>query len=145
MYSVIRFQPEESPPIDDVPGMAAAGLQLHQAVLSEPGIEVECAPYQQKGRQDTECDAGPLSHSGHVHDYENHEHGEQSARKDKQVHTLQSFELRTAADSLVDRILRHNQRKNERKMVAATIRKIHAPNQLAAVFEVSGSPDENFE
>lgn len=63
-------QPEESPPIDDVPGMAAAGLQLHQAVLSEPGIEVECAPYQQKGRQDTECDAGPLSHSGHVHDYE---------------------------------------------------------------------------
>lgn len=30
-------------------------------------------------------------------------------------------------------------------MVAATIKKIHAPNQLAAVFEVSGSPDENFE
>ena len=29
-------------------------------------------------------------------------------------------------------------------MVAATIRKMHAPNQLAAVFEVSGSPDENF-
>ena len=28
-------------------------------------------------------------------------------------------------------------------MVAATIRKIHAPNQLAAVFEVSGSPDES--
>lgn len=29
-------------------------------------------------------------------------------------------------------------------MVAATIRKIHAKNQLAAVFEVSGSPLENF-
>ena len=100
-------QPEESPPVDDVPGMAAAGLQLHQAVLSEPGIEVECAPYQQRGRQDTECDAGPLSRSGHVHDYENHEYGEQSARKDKQVHALQAFELRTAADPLVDRILRH--------------------------------------
>ena len=28
-------------------------------------------------------------------------------------------------------------------MVAATIRKMHAPNQLAAVFEVSGSPLEN--
>jgi hypothetical protein len=28
-------------------------------------------------------------------------------------------------------------------MVAATMRKIHAPNQLAAVFEVSGSPDVN--
>ena len=29
-------------------------------------------------------------------------------------------------------------------MVAATIRKIHAPNQLAAVLLVSGSPEENF-
>ena len=28
-------------------------------------------------------------------------------------------------------------------MVAATIRKIHAPNHEAAVFDVSGSPDEN--
>ena len=27
--------------------------------------------------------------------------------------------------------------------MAATIKKIHAPNQLAAVFEVSGSPLEN--
>jgi hypothetical protein len=30
-------------------------------------------------------------------------------------------------------------------MVAATIRKIQAPNQAAAVFPVSGSPLENFE
>lgn len=30
-------------------------------------------------------------------------------------------------------------------MVAATIRKIQAPNQDAAVLDVSGSPDENFE
>ena len=28
-------------------------------------------------------------------------------------------------------------------MVAATIRKMHAPNHEAAVFDVSGSPDEN--
>ena len=28
-------------------------------------------------------------------------------------------------------------------MVPATIRKMHAPNHEAAVFEVSGSPDEN--
>lgn len=34
-------------------------------------------------------------------------------------------------------------RKNERRMVALTIRKIQAPNQLAAVLLVSGSPDEN--
>lgn len=29
-------------------------------------------------------------------------------------------------------------------MVALTIRKMHAPNQLAAVLLVSGSPEENF-
>lgn len=29
-------------------------------------------------------------------------------------------------------------------MVAETIRKMQAPNQLLAVFEVSGSPLENF-
>ena len=34
-------------------------------------------------------------------------------------------------------------KKNERKIVAATIKKIQAPNQDAAVLEVSGSPDEN--
>ena len=33
---------------------------------------------------------------------------------------------------------------NERRMVAATIRKMHAPNHEAAVLDVSGSPDENF-
>jgi hypothetical protein len=34
-------------------------------------------------------------------------------------------------------------KKKERRIVAATIRKIHAPNQLAAVFDVSGSPELN--
>ena len=34
-------------------------------------------------------------------------------------------------------------RKNDLKIVAATIRKIQAPNHEAAVLEVSGSPDEN--
>lgn len=87
--------------------MAAASLQFHQAVLSVSGIEVKCTPYQQRGRQDTESDAGPLSRSGHVHDHENHEHGEQSACKGKQVHALQTLEFRTAANPLVDRILRH--------------------------------------
>jgi len=36
-------------------------------------------------------------------------------------------------------------KKQERRIVAATMRKMQAPNQEAAVFEVSGSPDENFE
>jgi hypothetical protein len=36
-------------------------------------------------------------------------------------------------------------KKKERRMVADTIRKIHAPNHDAAVLLVSGSPLENFE
>jgi hypothetical protein len=36
-------------------------------------------------------------------------------------------------------------RKKERRMVADTIRKMQAPNHEAAVFDVSGSPLENFE
>jgi hypothetical protein len=36
-------------------------------------------------------------------------------------------------------------RKKERRIVADTIRKIQAPNQLAAVLDVSGSPLLNFE
>lgn len=35
-------------------------------------------------------------------------------------------------------------RKKERRMVAATIRKIQAPNHELAVLEVSGSPELNF-
>ncbi len=38
---------------------------------------------------------------------------------------------------------KYSYRKNERKIVAATIKKIQAPNQLAAVFPVSGSPELN--
>lgn len=34
-------------------------------------------------------------------------------------------------------------KKNDLKMVAATIKNMQAPNQLAATFDVSGSPDEN--
>jgi hypothetical protein len=36
-------------------------------------------------------------------------------------------------------------RKKERRIVTDTIRKIQAPNHEAAVFDVSGSPLENFE
>ena len=58
---------------------------------------------------------------------------------------LEPFELHAAPDALIDRVLHggHAYRKNERSTVALTIRKMHAPNQLAAVLLVSGSPDEN--
>ncbi len=64
-------------------------------------------------------------------------------------HYVRAPELHALADSLVDSIFhnylhdRLDYKKKERRIVAATIRKIHAPNQLAAVFDVSGSPLEN--
>lgn len=60
-------------------------------------------------------------------------------------HYVRAFELHAAPDALIDRVLHggHAYRKNERSTVALTIRKMHAPNQLAAVLLVSGSPDEN--
>ena len=72
-----------------------------------------------------------------------------SPREDEEVLRLQAPELHALADSLVDSIFhnylhdRLDYKKKERRIVAATIRKIHAPNQLAAVFDVSGSPLES--
>ena len=74
-----------------------------------------------------------------------HEYGEQSSCEEEEVLRLEPFELHAAPDALIDRVLHggYAYRKNERSTVALTIRKMHAPNQLAAVLLVSGSPDEN--
>ena len=64
-------------------------------------------------------------------------------------HYVRAPELHALADSLVDSIFhnylhdRLDYKKKERRIVAATIRKIHAPNHEAAVLLVSGSPEEN--
>ena len=125
--------------------MPFAGGGFHQPVRAVPGIEPERLPHEQQRSRHDETDTYPLVDACHVHDDKQDEQGEQSAGEDEQVLAFQPLELRAAADSLVDRILRHNQRKNERKIVAATIKKMQAPNQLAAVLEVSGSPEENLE
>ena len=114
-------------------------------MFTVPGVQREGLPYKEGGRCRAKADTYPLVDACHVHDDKQDEQGEQSAGEYEQVLAFQPLELRAAADSLVDRILRHNQRKNERKIVAATIKKMQAPNQLAAVLEVSGSPEENLE
>lgn len=114
-------------------------------MFAVPGVQCEGLPHEDGRRCHAEADTYPLVDACHVHDDKQDEQGEQSASEDEQVLAFQPLELRAAADSLVDRILRHNQRKNERKIVAATIKKMQAPNQLAAVLEVSGSPEENLE
>jgi len=125
--------------------MAAKRVEFHKPPFAVLHIHAECRPDKHRSGNGTEADADPLVDARHVHDDEHHEQGEQPAREDEQVLALEPLELRTAAYPLVDRILRHDYRKNERKMVAATIRKMQAPNQLAAVLLVSGSPDENLE
>ena len=45
---------------------------------------------------------------------------------------------------LLDKIFRFYYNKKELMIFAATVLKIHAPNQLAAFFYVSGSPLDSF-
>ena len=126
--------------------MAACCSQLHQSVLAVPGVQREGLPYEDGRRCRTEADTYPLADADHVEDDEEDEEGEQTSTEYEEVLRLQALKLNRTADALVDGVFSHTllyYRKNERKMVAATMRKIHAPNQLAAVLEVSGSPDEN--
>ncbi len=126
--------------------MVACRSQLHQSVLAVPGVQCEGLPYEDGRRHRTEADTYPLADADHVEDDEEDEEGEQTSTEYEEVLRLQALKLNRTADALVDGVFSHTllyYRKNERRMVAATMRKIHAPNQLAAVLEVSGSPDEN--
>ena len=126
--------------------MVACRSQLHQSVLAVPGVQCEGLPYEDGRRCRTEADTYPLADADHVEDDEEDEEGEQTSTEYEEVLRLQALKLNRTADALVDGVFSHTllyYRKNERRMVAATMRKIHAPNQLAAVLEVSGSPDEN--
>lgn len=140
-----KKQPDETFPVDDVAGMAAQRPEFHQSPFTVLRVQAESHPYERRGADGAETDAHPLVDARHVHDDEHYEQGEQPAGEDEQVLAFQPLELRAAPDPLVDRVLRHNHRKNERRMVAATIKNIQAPNHEAAVLEVSGSPDENLE
>ena len=135
----------EAPAADDVAGTVARCLQFHKPELTVAGVEPEGSPDERRCRHCPEPYAHPLVRASHVHHHENHEQREQSAGEDEQVLALEALELRTAAYPFVDCVLRHGQRKNERRIVAATIRNMQAPNQEAAVLDVSGSPDENLE
>ena len=115
-------------------------------MFAVPGVQREGLPYEDGGRYRTEADTYPLADADHVEDDEEDEEGEQTSTEYEEVLRLQALKLNRTADALVDGVFSHTllyYRKNERRMVAATMRKIHAPNQLAAVLEVSGSPDEN--
>lgn len=118
------------------------GKEFHQAVFPVSLIQVKSCSYQYGGKSHSCDDTTPLVYAGHVHDYEQDKKDQQSCCEDKQVLAFKPFKLYRFAYSSVYGIF-HGYRKKERKIVAATIRKIQAPNQEAAVLEVSGSPDEN--
>lgn len=119
-------------------------LQLHKPPLAVFGVQVECTPNKQRRRNRPEQQAEPRVDTGHIEHDDQHEQSQQSAREEKEVLAFQALELGTAADTFVDTVFRHSYKKKERRMVAATIRKMQAPNHEAAVFCVSGSPDVNF-
>ena len=87
--------------------MSAQRLELHQTPFAVLRVHAEGRPDQHRRGDDPETDAYPLVNACHVHDDEHHEQGEQPSGEDEQVLALEPLELRAAADSLVNRILRH--------------------------------------
>ena len=87
--------------------MSAQRLELHQPPFTVLRVHAEGRPDQHRCGNAPEADTDPLVHACHVHDDEHHEQGKQPSGEDEQVLALEPLELRTTADSLVDRILRH--------------------------------------
>ena len=137
------------PSVEDIAWMALGGKELHQSMLTVLVIQMECSPYKQRSERETQADADQLVRTCHIEDDHKEEDGKQSTCEDEEVLCLQALELNRMTDALVDWVASHKSytllyyRKNERRMVALTMRKMQAPNQLAAVLLVSGSPDEN--
>lgn len=116
---------------------------LHQPVLPVLSVHGERLPHHEGGTHYAYDQTGNLADSAEVeHDHED-EDGKQASRKEEEVLRLQALELHRPTYTLVDFPLSHCYRKKERRIVAATMRKIHAPNQEAAVLLVSGSPELN--
>ncbi len=126
--------------------MAAPGLHFHQAVFAVPGVQGEGLPHQNGCGDQPESNAEPLVYTRQVHNHKEYEESQQTAHENEQVLRFQPLELNRLSNPPVDWKLCHTlyYRKKERRIVAATIRKIQAPNHEAAVLLVSGSPEENF-
>lgn len=123
--------------------MASDGRFFHQSVWPVTFVQSESQYDQRHPADRSENDTSDHTYPDHVHHDEDNEEQKQPACEHEKVLCGQSSKFRRTSYAFVDTVLCHY-RKNERRIVAATIKKIQAPNQLAAVLEVSGSPDENF-
>ena len=127
--------------VQEIAWVHADGGTFHQAVATESAVQRERLPHHERGTRCAETETEVLIHAAHVADDNKEERRQQSTDKEEEVLRLEPFELHRLPHAFIN-LPRSHQRKKLRKIVA-TIRKIHAPNHEAAVFDVSGSPDES--
>ena len=131
-------------PVDYVAGPVSHCAELHKTVLPELGIKPESEPDKGRGRHSGKAYAEPLRDTRYIHNHEQDEQGQKADDEYEQILRFQTLVLHTASNAFVYGILGH-QRKNDLRIVAATIRKMQAPNHDAAVLLVSGSPLDHLE
>src|SRR5690606_30475250 len=116
---------------------------FHQSMFAVFAVQCECLPNDERCTACPDEQADVRVYTCHVHNHDEDKHTEQASGEDAQVLCFQSFELDRPTDTIIDIVIDHRSsayRKNERRMRAATIRKIHAPSHDAAVFLVAGAP-----
>ena len=147
MSSTCRFQAmknvADGASIQEVAWVHANSGAFHQTIATESAVQRERLPHYERGTRCAEAKTEVLIHAAHVADNDQEERRQQSTGEEEEVLRLEPLELHRPPHAFID-LPRSHQRKKLLRIVAATIRKIHAPNHEAAVFDVSGSPEENF-
>lgn len=123
--------------------MAFFSSHLHQSVFPILPVQGKGLPDEQRSATRTYPNTEIGTYPGNVKYHDQDQDPEQAACENEQILRLEPLEFHGPANAFVDVITAHNKkdyRKKDLRIVAATIRKIQAPNQLAAVLLVSGSP-----
>ena len=133
----------DRPAVQKVAWVHSHGSLFHESVLPVLSVHDKRLPHHEGGTHYAYNQTCYLAHSAEIENDHENEDGQQPSCKEEEVLRLQTLELYRSAYTFVDFPLSHCYKKKERRMVAATMRKIHAPNQEAAVLLVSGSPELN--
>ena len=133
----------DRPAVQKVAWVHSHSSLFHESVLPILSVHGERLPHHEGGTHYAYDQTGYLTDATEIKNDHEDEDSKQASRKEEEVLRLQALELHRPTYTFVDFPLSHCYKKKERRMVAATMRKIHAPNQEAAVLLVSGSPLEN--
>src|SRR5690554_4394553 len=128
---------------DDVLRMSFSCTDFHQSVFAVLLVQRKGLPHDQRSTAYPEKQADERVYTRHIQYHREDERCEQTTCENDQVLCFQPFKFHGSSNAFIDVVTVHktsDYRKNERRIVAATIRKIQAPNHEAAVFDVSGSP-----